>query len=137
MLRKYLKRQSNSRTNLPSEKRIQIPNDVNNIGFNHLITPTQKTLLLGIYDSPSGDPIFSAWDAVSNRTHTQKSCQVKVEDLAKAITENIYQTLDTKGNTIYTFQCDYLGDYIDLLKSNNLLDIDPSFTATSTLKDKV
>lgn len=125
------------RSNLPSEKRIQIPNDVNNIGFNRPITATEKTLLLGIYDSPSGDPIFAAWDAVSNRTHTQKSCQVKVEDLAKAITEKIYQTFDTKGNTIYTFQCDYLGDYIDLLRSNNSLDIDPSFGATSTLKDKV
>lgn len=30
-----------------------------------------------------------------------------------------------------------MGDYIDLLKSNNLLDIDPSFAATSTLKDNV
>ena len=62
------------RANLPSEKRIQIPQTVDNIGFLRSITSTQKTLLLGIYDCPTGTPIFAAWDATANASHTQKSC---------------------------------------------------------------
>lgn len=125
------------RTNLPSEKRIQIPNTVNNVGFDRPTTASDKTLLLGIYDSPSGEPIFAAWDATSNRNHTTKSCQVKVEDLARAIEDKIYQTVDSRDNTIYTFQPEYLGDYIDLLNSGNSLDINPAIEDTDTLIDKV
>lgn len=107
------------RTNLPSEKRIQIQQGVDNVGFLRPITATNKTLLLGVYDSPSGTPIFAAWDATANATHTQKSCQVQVEDLQAAITANIHQCSDSRGNTIYTFMPDSLGDYIDLVSAGN------------------
>lgn len=123
------------RPKLPSEKRIQIQQGVDNIGFNTPITPTNKTLLLGVYDSPSGTPIFAAWDATANATHTQKSCQVQVEDLQAAITENIHQCSDSRGNTIYTFMPDSLGDYIDLVSAGNAF-VFPNGT-TGTLAAKV
>lgn len=116
------------RTNLPSEKRIQIQQNVNNVGFTTPITTTQKTLLIGIYDSPSGTPIFAAWDATANSSHTQKSCQVQVEDLQAALIENIHQCTDSKNNIIYTFTPDTLGDYIDLVQPGNALAIPTSIT---------
>lgn len=45
-----------SRVTRPSEKRIEIQNTVDRSGFLRAITATQKTLLLGIYDSPHGTP---------------------------------------------------------------------------------
>jgi predicted restriction endonuclease len=111
------------RINLPSEKRIQIQNGVDNKGFVRPVTTTEKTLLLGIYDSPAGTPIFSAWDAASNAAHTQKSCQVKVEDLQSAITETIHECVDTKGNKIYTFMPEALGDYIELVSPGNIIPV--------------
>lgn len=123
------------RKNLPSEKRIQISQTVDNVGFHRPITAGQKTLLLGIYDSPSGTPIFAAWDAASNASHTQKSCQVQVEDLCAALTEHIHECQDSKGNTIFTFLPDYLGDYIDLVVAGNALAIPAG--AVGTLDKKV
>lgn len=123
------------RTNLPSEKRIQISQTVDNVGFVSPITATNKTLLLGIYDSPSGTPIFAAWDAASNASHTQKSCQVQIEDLQAAIAEDIHECKDSRGNYIYTFLPDYLGDYVDLVSAGNALAL-PS-AATGSLKSKV
>lgn len=123
------------RKNLPSEKRIQIQKDVDNVGFLRPITATNKTLLLGIYDSPTGTPILAAWDATANAAHTQKSCQVQVEDLKAAISEGIHKCKDSRDNTIYTFLPDYLGDYIDLVTAGNTL-IFPTGT-TGTLVAKV
>lgn len=123
------------RTNLPSEKRIQIPQTVDNIGFLRSITSTQKTLLLGIYDCSTGTPIFAAWDATANASHTQKSCQIQVEDLQAAISEKIHQCTDSRGNNIFTFLPDYLGDYIDLVSAGNALAI-PT-TITGSLQNKV
>lgn len=123
------------RSNLPSEKRIQIQQNVDNIGFLRPITATDKTLLLGVYDSPSGTPIFAAWDATANASHTQKSCQVQVEDLQAAISENIHQCSDSHCNIIYTFLPDALGDYIELVKSGNSFVFPAS--ATGTLSAKV
>ena len=124
------------RKNLPSEKRIQIQHNVDNVGFLRPITTTNKTLLLGVYDSPSGTPIFAAWDATANATHTQKSCQVQVEDLRAAITENIHRCVDSRGNTIYTFMPDFLGDYIDLVSAGNTLVFPAGTTGTFAAKVK-
>lgn len=124
------------RANLPSEKRIQIQQGVNNVGFLRSITPTNKTLLLGVYDSPSGTPIFAAWDAAANAAHTQKSCQVQVEDLQAAITENIHQCTDSRGNIIYTFMPDSLGDYIDLVSAGNAFVFPAGTTGTLVAKVK-
>ena len=123
------------RANLPSGKRIQIPQTVDNIGFLRPTTPTQKTLLLGIYDCSVGTPIFAAWDAAANATHTQKSCQVQIEDLQAAISEKIHQCTDSRGNNIFTFLPDYLGDYIDLVSTGNALAIPTSITGS--LQSKV
>lgn len=124
------------RANLPSEKRIQIQQGVDNVGFLRPITTNNKTLLLGVYDSPSGTPIFAAWDATANAAHTQKSCQVQVEDLQAAITENIHACKDSRGNTIYTFLPDSLGDYIDLVTAGNTLAIPAATTGTLVAKVK-
>ncbi len=123
------------RANLPSEKRIQIQQGVDNVGFLRPITATNKTLLLGVYDSPSGTPIFAAWDATANAMHTQKSCQVQVEDLQAAISEGIHECKDSRNNIIYTFMPGFLGDYIDLVAAGNAL-IFPAGT-TGTLVAKV
>ena len=88
-----------------------------------------------MYDSPSVTPIFAAWDATANATHTQKSCQVQIEDLQAAITENIHQCTDSRGNIIYTFLPDSLGDYIDLVSAGNAF-VFPAGT-TGTLVTKV
>lgn len=122
------------RKNLPSEKRIQIQQGVDNVGFYRPITATQKTILLGVYDSPSGTPIFAAWDATANATHTQKSCQVQVEDLQAAITETIHQCSDSRNNTIYTFLPDSLGAYIELVNAGNSLAIPASVSGTLASK---
>lgn len=116
------------RVNLPSEKRIQIPKKVDNIGFLQPITATNKTILLGVYEIPSKAPVFAAWDATANANHTQKSCQVQVEDLQAALSERIHKCKDSRGNTIYTFLPDFLGNYIDLLAPGNALTL-PSTTS--------
>lgn len=116
------------RTNLPNEKRIEI-NAVNAIGFKRKITTTQKTLLLGIYDAPS-TPVFAAWNASdpSNITTSVKSRQVNVEDLLCGILNEMHQCCDSQGNIIYTFSPSFLGDYIDLVRADNQLNIPPSPT---------
>lgn len=118
------------RDNLPSEKRIEIRRGVNNIGFQRPITATQKTLLLGIYDCPTGTPIFAAWDATDPRNMgvSQKSCQVKVDELLSGLNNGIHTCLDSRNNTIYTFTPDFLGDYIDLVQSGNALPSVPQNT---------
>lgn len=118
------------RTNLPSEKRIQISKNVDNTGFYRPTTITQKTLLLGVYETLSGDYIFAAWDAYANASHTQKSCQVSVTELQAALTENIHECKDRLGNTIYTFLPEYLGAYIELVQSSNALNIVPNSAGT-------
>lgn len=121
------------RANLVNEKRIEIRRGVNNIGFARPITTTQKTLLLGIYDSPSGTPVFAAWDATDPRNMgiSQKSCQVKVQELLNGIIHGISICLDKHGNTIYTFTPSYLGDYIDLVQAGNVLSIPTAPSTTS------
>lgn len=120
------------RARLVNEKRIEIRTGVNPIGFTRPITPTQKTLLLGLYDSPSGTPVFAAWDAVANASHgKQKSCQVNVNDLLTGLTTGIYQTTDKNSNIIYTFSPDYLSDYIDLVSAGHTLILPPASTPTT------
>lgn len=121
---------SGSRITRPSEKRIEISNAVDRRGFLRAITATQKTLLLGIYDSPHGTPIFAAWaaDDPLNANPRQRSVYVNVEDLQAAITEEIHACSNSIGDRIFTFLPDRLGDYIDLVATNNVL---PSTTGTA------
>lgn len=112
-----------------SEKRIQIPATADDIGINRPISQTEKTIILGIYNSPAGVPLFTAWDPAANVGHGQKSCYVQIEDVAKAISKGIYQTHDRNGVPIYTMSPDYLADYVSLLQSKNVLRI-PSSTAS-------
>ena len=123
------------RANLVNEKRIQIQQTVNNVGFLRPTTATQKTILIGVYDCPMGTPIFAAWDASSNAGHTQKSCQVSVYDLQNGLLNGIYNTTDSHNNPIYTFIPDYLGQYIDLVQTGNTITI-PG-TATTPLSARV
>lgn len=81
---------------------------------------SKKKLLLGIYDCPTGTPIFAAWDVTANASHTQKSCQVQVEDLQAAISEKVHPCTDSRGNNIFTFLPDHLGDYIDLVSAGKV-----------------
>ena len=121
------------RANLVNEKRIEIRTNVNPVGFARPITATQKTLLLGLYDSPCGTPIFAAWDALANATRgKQKSCQVNVNDLFAGLISGIFQTTDKNNNTIYTFTPDYLSDYIELVATGNALSIPPTLTPSTT-----
>lgn len=112
---------SGSRVSRPSEKRIEIRNAVDRVGFVRPITSTQKTLLLGIYDSPHGSPIFAAWPADDplNVNPRQRSVYVDVEDLQAAITEGIHHCTNSKGDEIFTFLPEFLGDYIDLVEAGN------------------
>lgn len=126
------------RKKLVSEKRIEISSTARDEGFNRPTTATEKTLLLGVYDSPHGTPIFAAWDAPSNANRgKQKSCQVSVEALQASIQDGIYQSKDTHDNTIYTFTPDYLGDYIDLVQSGNTLNIASTAPVAAPLSKKV
>lgn len=126
------------RKNLLSEKRIEISSTARDEGFNRRITATEKTLLLGLYDSPHGQPIFAAWDAPSNANRgKQKSCQVSVEALKEAIEKGIYPLKDTHDNIIYTFTPDYLGDYIDLVQPGNKLNNASNAPDTASLSKKV
>lgn len=106
------------RTN-PSEKRIQIPAAVNNIGIDRIISSSEKTIILGLYNSPTGSPLYAAWDTSVNREHGQKSCYVQIEDVAKALTEGIYTTKDKNDAPIYTLLPEFLGDYVRQLKEHN------------------
>ena len=112
---------SGSRSTRPSEKRIEIRNAVDRTGFTRPITPTQKTVLLGIYDSPHGSPIFAAWaaDDPLNANPRQRSVYVDVEDLQAAIVEKIHYCKNSKGDKIFTFLPEHLGDYIDLVEAGN------------------
>ena len=123
--------------NRPSEKRIQIPDRVNNDGFNREMSENKKTILIGIYENTPLEPIFAAWDVASNRNHTQKSCQVQVEELAKALSQGIFETKDSRDNVIYTFTSEYLGQYIELLKTDRNIGFDPLIAANKPLKVKV
>ena len=117
------------RVNRVNEKRIEIRTGVSSIGFARPITTTQKTLLLGLYDSPCGTPVFAAWDAAANAARgKQKSCQVNVNDLLAGLVSGIYQTIDTHGNIIYSFTPDYLSDYIDLVTAGHALALPPTPT---------
>lgn len=121
------------RVRLVNEKRIEISSTANSVGFSRPITANQKTLLLGLYDSPSGTPVFAAWEAAANATRgKQKSCQVNVNDLLSGLMSGIYQTTDTHNNTIYTFTPDYLSDYIDLLSSGHTLALPPMISTTTS-----
>lgn len=123
-----------SRISRPSEKRIEIRNAVDRSGFMRPITSTQKTLLLGIYDSPHGTPIFAAWaaDDPLNANPRQRSVYVDVEDLQAAITEGIHSCTNSKGDKIFTLLPSYLGDYIDLVAANNALPSTAGGTAVAT-----
>lgn len=107
----------------PSEKRIQIRSGVNDIGFNRPISNDAKTILIGLYNSPTGTPLFTAWDTTPNIEHKQKSCYVQIEDVAKAMLFGIYKTQDKNGYPIYTMTPDFLPRYVYLLRSGNSLDI--------------
>lgn len=107
----------------PSEKRIQIPTSVDDVGINRPITSTQKTVILGIYNSASGTPLYAAWDPAVNVKHGQKSCYVQIEDVAEAITAGIYQTADRNGAAIFTIAPDFLADYISSLQFGNLVNV--------------
>lgn len=122
-----------------SEKRIQLSPQTDRSAFALPITATQKTLLLGVYDSPHGEPIFSAWDAANPdlQRATQKSQWVQVEDLQKAISNGIYQFQDSDGNIGYSFLSSYLGDYIDLVAPGNALAVSPAATAALSTQVKV
>ena len=118
----------------PSEKRIQIRASVDNIGINRPITSTQKTIILGLYNSASGTPLYAAWDPSVNVGHGQKSCYVQIEDVAKAITDGIYQTTDRNGAPIFTIAPDFLADYISSLQAGNAINVPPG---PRTLKTRV
>lgn len=121
------------RTN-PSEKRIQIPASVDNVGINRPITASQKTIILGLYNFPSGTPIYAAWDPSANVGHGQKSCYVQIEDVAKAINAGIYQTTDRNGSPIFTIEPDFLADYISSLQTGNAINVP---TGTAPLQTRV
>lgn len=124
------------RTN-PSEKRIQIQAAVNNVGIDRVISPSEKTILLGLYNSPTGSPIFAAWDTSVNRGHGQKSCYVQIEDVAKALTDGIHITKDRNDAPIFTFLPEYMGDYVSQLKEhNNIGTIKKSESLRQQLKNK-
>ena len=123
------------RTN-PSEKRIQIQATVNNIGIDRPITDTEKTIILGLYNSPTGFPLYAAWDTTVNRGHGQKSCYVQIEDVAMALTEGIYKITDKNNAPIYTMTHEFLGDYVSLLEASNTLHITSDPTSTD-LRSKV
>lgn len=124
------------RTN-PSEKRIQIQAAVNNIGIDRIITSTEKTVILGLYNSPTGSPLFAAWDTSVNRGHGQKSCYVQIEDVAQALTDGIYTTKDKNNAPIYTFLPEYLGDYVSQLKEHNSIgSVKKSESLKKQLRDK-
>lgn len=116
----------------PSEKRIQIRASVDNIGINRPITSTQKTIILGLYNSASGTPLYAAWDPSVNVGHGQKSCYVQIEDVAKAITDGIYQTTDRNGAPIFTIAPDFLADYISSLQAGNAINVSPGPTPLKT-----
>lgn len=118
----------------PSEKRIQIPAAVNNVGIDREITETEKSIILGIYNTVTGTPLIAAWDTKTNRGHGQKSCYVQIEDVSKAITEKIVCVKDRNGSPIYTMTPDYLGDYVSLLKENNSLNVSKT---SRPLKEKI
>ena len=121
------------RTN-PSEKRIQIQASVNNIGIDRVITANEKTIILGLYNSPTGSPLFAVWDTTVNRNHRQKSCYVKIEDVAKALSDGIYTTKDKYNAPIYTMLPEFLGDYVSQLKEHNSIG---SIKKTETLKKQL
>lgn len=114
-----------------SEKRIQIRKSTNNVGIDRDITANEKTVILGVYNTPSGIPVFAAWDAIVNRGHGQKSCYVLIEDLARALTEGIFATKDKNNAPIYTMTGDFLGQYIDSLQPRNILSIAPTVPTTT------
>lgn len=118
----------------PSEKRIQIPASVDNIGINRPITSTQKTIILGLYNSASGAPLYAAWDPSVNVGHGQKSCYIQIEDVARAITDGIYQTTDRNGAPIFTIAPDFLADYISSLQTGNAINVP---TGPAPLKTRV
>ena len=107
----------------PSEKRIQIQATVDNIGINRAITATQKTVILGVYNSASGTPLYAAWDPSVNVGHGQKSCYVQIEDVARAITEGICKVTDRNGASIFTIAPAFLADYIANLQSGNTINV--------------
>lgn len=118
----------------PSEKRIQIQAAVNDIGINRPITTTQKTVILGLYNLPTGTPLYAAWDPSVNVGHGQKSCYVQIEDVAQALTDGIVSKTDRHGAPIFTMTPDMLADYISNLQPGNSISIP---AGTAPLKKRV
>lgn len=107
-----------------SEKRIQIPSTVNNIGINRPITSTDKTIILRIYNSqPLENICIHHVTLYQILTTVKKSCYVQIEDLAKAITNGICSFKDKNWYPIFTIHPEYLADYISILESNNTISI--------------
>lgn len=124
--------------NNPSEKRVQIPAKVNNVGMNRPFSKNEKTIILGLYNSPTGDTLYAAWDVATNRNHAQKSCYVQIEDLAAAISEGIHQTSDKNGAPIYTMTGDSLADYVSNLEDKNVINTTAStISSSSPLKKRM
>lgn len=99
-----------------NEKRIQIPSDLDNKGLMRTISSTEKTLLLGIYNCPK-EPVIVAWDSWYYRNHSQNSCYISVDELKKALDNNVSSCM--RGCKVYSMTAMYFPIYVSHLCPNN------------------
>lgn len=105
------------------EKRIQIRNGVNNIGFERENTDTEKTILMGIYNCPH-KPIIATWDKDNYRNHSQNTCYVTIQELQKGLQNAIYKCWHNCN--VYTMTTEYFPIYVSHMTSNNNTELDTS-----------
>lgn len=113
------------------KKRMQLSESADRSYLKEDNTPTNITLLIGLYVFDENNPIIVSWDASANKTAGKsKSSHVYVNDLQLAMINGASQRTDKKKNNIYCYLPDNFIHFLDY----NHIDVNHSETFLSYLK---
>ena len=98
----------------PNEKRIQISRANTTIGFNHVVTEDNSYALFGVYRREDYDDIIIvAWpkEVIAN-PNTQISVRVKIDLIARALTNGFDSSINEAGQMICAFRPEFIHYYL-------------------------
>lgn len=98
----------------PNEKRVQLSKQNTTIGFNFNETTSDLYSLIGVYKREIyDDVIFCAWtNEVIKNPNTQISVRVKIDLIAKALTNGFAKTLNDANQIVCAFRPEFIHYYL-------------------------
>lgn len=119
----------------PREKRIQISAANTTVGYNFSESENIKYALLGVYKRDSySDTIICAWPKnVIRNPNTTISVRVKIDLIAKALTEGFANTLNEAGQMVCAFRPEFIQYY--LLNKDSLHSIGTATPGNPAISD--